>query len=104
MDAHLLPRARTRPAVALAALLMASALPTRAADAGRYALAASATLHPSASVQKNDRFRLDAALAAATATGTAASSGSGYSLAAQVAAVALVCTPDTIFMDGFDGG
>lgn len=102
MDACLLPRARMHPTIALAALLAVSALPAHAADANRYALTASAALHPSAAVvQKSDRFSLKAAIAG---TDNGAFDGSGYSLAAYATPLALVCTPDTIFMDGFDGG
>ena len=101
MDACLLPRARTRPALALAALLAVSALPAHAGKANRYALTASAALHPSAAVvQKSNRFSLEAAFAG---TSDGAFDGSGYSLAAYTTPLALVCTPDTIFMDGFDG-
>jgi len=99
MDARLSPRVRTRPVLALAALLAASALPAHAVDANRYALTASAALHPSAVVQHGDRFSLKAAFAE---TGSGTFDGSGYSLAAHVAPLALVCTPDTIFMNGFD--
>ena len=99
MDARLPAPARTRPILALAALLAASALPAHATNANRYVLAASAALHPAAIVQESDRFRLEAAFTAASSS----ASGGRYSLAAHVTPLALVCTPDTIFMDGFDG-
>lgn len=70
-------------------------------SASRFSLAGTAQLSPDVPIQSAGNLRLQASLQAAVAG--AAQTGSGYAIAAVVSPQSLVCTPDTIFMDGFDG-
>lgn len=85
-------------------LVMASALllPGLALAAGnRFAMSATASIHPTAATAQTDGgFQLKATFAATPANPQASA---GYSLTARVVAQALDCTSDTIFEDGFDG-
>jgi hypothetical protein len=89
------------PLAALAAAVLA-ATPAQAATSNRYALSASASLGASSSPSHatGGGFVLQAAFHAATAP---VASRGRYALNAKLGgAMPLVCTPDTIFEDGFD--
>ncbi len=84
-------------------LIVAGALlisPSAYAVGNRFVISAAASLHPVPAAQTTGRFELRATLATQTAE---PQSALGYSLTARIAAQPLVCTSDTIFMDGFDG-
>ncbi|HVT31138.1 MAG TPA: hypothetical protein VHE32_00710 [Rhodanobacteraceae bacterium] len=89
------------PCAALVAAALA-ATPAEAATSNRYALSASASLGASPSPPRaaGGRFVLRAAFQVAPA---AAATDGPYALSARLGgAMPLVCTPDTIFEDGFD--
>lgn len=95
---HALALAAALP-LALCALVPAARAATP--SAARFTLTGSAELAPATRVQSAGSLRLQASLQAETTH--AAPSGGGYAIIASASPQSLVCTPDTIFMDGFDG-
>jgi len=105
MSARHSPRRALAVAVVLPLALGAMTSASQAASnasASRFSLNGTAELSPGTRVQSAGHLNLKASLQAATSH--VAQSGGGYTLLAGASPLSLVCTPDTIFMDGFDGG
>lgn len=101
MDAHITQRLfhRRNRVVVGVGLLMAAGVATATTDPATQRFLMHATISPAPNAQSDTRFGLSAQV---SPTQKGIVTGAGYTLNASASASPLVCTDDTIFMDGFD--